>query len=148
MFNRNYARECIAEQEIKNIDLAKRIGCSRQDVDSWINGDREPQLRTIKKIADGLRKPVADLIIKINVETYIQQDLERIRDVANELRNAMEDDEVNRNAVKLDSLANAFGKIYSRLEREPTINVQQEDNYDEQQDEAEVTVEIEGSTHI
>ncbi len=55
-------KKIIFEKNITQKDLAEKLGVAQAMISQWLVGDRNPTLKTLKKLADALEVPVSYFI--------------------------------------------------------------------------------------
>ncbi len=67
--------QAMKEKGFSQIDLSKRIGINRSMISKYINGANNPSIKTLKKIADVLDKPLSWFY---GEETFLEERMETI----------------------------------------------------------------------
>ena len=118
MLDRRFVSKCLAERDMSLSEFASDMGLSHSIVSMWLSEDvnkqRNPTPKNIKRIADALDLEYNE--ITFDTADMAHKSLSRIERVAAELEASDEDDAVSRNAIKLDSLAGAYSKVYAKVE--------------------------------
>ena len=118
MLDRREISQILAEREISIKEFAKSMDMSPGIVGLWLSenpdSQRNPSRKNIKLIADALELGYKDITFDTADMAY--KSLSRIERVAAKLEASDDDESVNRNAIKLDSLAGAYSKVYNKIE--------------------------------
>ncbi|MDR1701437.1 MAG: helix-turn-helix domain-containing protein [Sporomusaceae bacterium] len=118
-------RQCLKEQNLKQVEVAKRAAISKHTITKYLNGKREPRPKSASKLAGALGVDAAWLlygstktaaVAKESVVTGIPADLsfDRMHDILDELEfTARQDPLVRQEAAKI--FKQAFEELYVKI---------------------------------
>ena len=141
MFNVIKCQEILAERKMTQKELAERAGTTELNVKLWINGEVEPQLRSIGKLAAGLDVKPRELIVHVPYEDRIESNLDTIEQLIQRVSNAPDEETTGLAAMKLDSISQALGRIYAKIDKKPAVEVEEADDAEE---DTETEVQVPG----
>jgi DNA-binding XRE family transcriptional regulator len=129
---RNRIKVILAERNMQQNDLAKKVGLSKSALSNIINSKQNPTLDTAFDIAEALKMPIDDIFYREDYEYEAVTDFIELIDETNKIYTLHEEDKLDKKSVTniFKILTNSFIEKYELVTLYECFDAYSSGNYE------------------